>query len=80
MLFLWHFLSLRLTGLLNRFTELVQQDHENEQAEVRAKVAMETGDEEAEKGFQGKFTRQNLVELEGTADEWWGNRFHAGDS
>ncbi|GAA5873670.1 hypothetical protein JCM16303_002552 [Sporobolomyces ruberrimus] len=35
-----------------RFTELVQQDHENEQAEVRAKVAMETGDEEAEKGFQ----------------------------
>ncbi|GAA5895559.1 She9p [Sporobolomyces salmoneus] len=35
-----------------RFTELVQQDHENEQAEVRAKVAMEAGDEEAEKGFQ----------------------------
>ncbi|GAA6021731.1 hypothetical protein JCM11491_001396 [Sporobolomyces phaffii] len=35
-----------------RFTELVQQDHENEQAEVRAKVAMEVGDEEAEKGFQ----------------------------
>ncbi|GAA5927010.1 She9p [Sporobolomyces koalae] len=35
-----------------RFTELVQQDHENEQAEVRAKIAMEAGDEEAEKGFQ----------------------------
>ncbi|GAA5990761.1 hypothetical protein JCM5350_004634, partial [Sporobolomyces pararoseus] len=35
-----------------RFTELVQQDHENEQAEVRAKVAMEAGEEEAEKGFQ----------------------------
>ncbi|GAA5836882.1 hypothetical protein JCM3766R1_006288 [Sporobolomyces carnicolor] len=35
-----------------RFTELVQQDHENEQAEVRAKLEMEAGDEEAEKGFQ----------------------------
>ncbi|GAA6060371.1 hypothetical protein JCM10212_004555 [Sporobolomyces blumeae] len=35
-----------------RFTELVQQDHENEQAEVRSKIAVEAGEEAAEKGFQ----------------------------
>ncbi|GAA6028674.1 hypothetical protein JCM8097_007341 [Rhodosporidiobolus ruineniae] len=34
-----------------RFTELVQQDHENEQAEARAKVAMDAGDQDVEKGF-----------------------------
>lgn len=50
-----HFINVRqlLMNEESRFTELVQQDHENEQAEVRAKVAMEAGDEEAEKGFQG---------------------------
>ncbi|CEQ41588.1 SPOSA6832_03338, partial [Sporobolomyces salmonicolor] len=34
-----------------RFTELVQQDHENEQAEARAKADMEAGEETVEKGF-----------------------------
>ncbi|GAA5874656.1 hypothetical protein JCM8547_003949 [Rhodosporidiobolus lusitaniae] len=34
-----------------RFTELVQQDHANEQAELQAKTAMEAGEEDVEKGF-----------------------------
>ncbi|GAA5888136.1 hypothetical protein JCM5296_005446 [Sporobolomyces johnsonii] len=34
-----------------RFTELVQQDHENERAEARAKADMEAGEETVEKGF-----------------------------
>jgi hypothetical protein len=39
----------------------VQQDHENEQAEVRAKVAMEAGEEEAEKGFQSMLSFSNKL-------------------
>ncbi|GAA6015715.1 hypothetical protein JCM10207_008772 [Rhodosporidiobolus poonsookiae] len=34
-----------------RFTALVQQDHENEQAEARAKVEMDAGDQSVEKEF-----------------------------
>ncbi|GAA5972094.1 hypothetical protein JCM11641_002492 [Rhodosporidiobolus odoratus] len=34
-----------------RFTELVQQDHENERAEGRAKLAMDEGDQNVERGF-----------------------------
>ncbi|GAA5933504.1 hypothetical protein JCM10213_001292 [Rhodosporidiobolus nylandii] len=34
-----------------RFTELVQQDHANEQAEAQAKAAMDEGDQNVEKGF-----------------------------
>ncbi|GJN90210.1 hypothetical protein Rhopal_003209-T1 [Rhodotorula paludigena] len=34
-----------------RFTELVQQEHENEQAEAKAKLAMDAGEEAVEKGF-----------------------------
>lgn len=36
-----------------RFTELVQQEHENEQAEAKAKLAMDAGEEAVEKGFSG---------------------------
>ena len=35
------------------FTNLVQQDHENEQIETRAKAAMDAGEETVEKGFSG---------------------------
>ena len=41
--------------LSRSFTNLVQQDHENEQSESRAKVAMDSGDETVEKGFSGPF-------------------------
>ncbi|BGP49527.1 sensitivity to high expression protein she9 [Rhodotorula kratochvilovae] len=34
-----------------RFTELVQQEHENEREEVKAKEAMDAGEEAVEKGF-----------------------------
>ncbi|KAM0750731.1 hypothetical protein T439DRAFT_325789 [Meredithblackwellia eburnea MCA 4105] len=34
-----------------RFTELVQQDHENERTETRAKAAMDADEEAVEKGF-----------------------------
>lgn len=43
-----------------RFTELVQQDHENERAEATAKQLMELTDEGVEKGFSGSF-RDNLL-------------------
>lgn len=65
---------------VNRFTELVQQDHENEQAEVRAKVAMEAGDEEAEKGFQGALLRAQSFASEYRLNKSTFARFHAGDS
>jgi len=65
---------------VNRFTELVQQDHENEQAEVRAKVAMEAGDEEAEKGFQGEPSQGSVIVSEYRLNKSTSARFHAGDS
>ncbi|GEM08786.1 mitochondrial distribution and morphology family 33 [Rhodotorula toruloides] len=34
-----------------RFTELVQQEHENERAEAKAKAEMEAGEEAVERGF-----------------------------
>ena len=36
-----------------RFTELVQQEHTNEQEENRAKLAMDAAEEAVEKGFSG---------------------------
>lgn len=36
-----------------RFTELVQQEHENERAETKAKAEMEAGEEAVERGFSG---------------------------
>ena len=36
-----------------RFTELVQQEHTNEQEESRAKAAMDQAEEAVEKGFSG---------------------------
>lgn len=40
-----------------RFTELVQQEHENERAEAKAKAEMEAGEEAVERGFSGAFVR-----------------------
>jgi hypothetical protein len=39
---------------LYRFTELIQQDHENERAESQAKTGMDEGEEKVEKGFSGE--------------------------
>lgn len=39
----------------HRFTELIQQDHENERSEARAKAGMDEGEEKVEKGFSGEF-------------------------
>lgn len=40
--------------MLYRFTELIQQDHENERAESQAKKGMDEGEEKVEKGFSGE--------------------------
>jgi hypothetical protein len=49
------------TDVSDRFTELVQQDHENEKDEARAKEEMDLGEEGVEKGFSGTCLFQLFV-------------------
>lgn len=39
--------------VVDRFTELVQQDHANEMKETSAKFVVDTEEEAVEKGFSG---------------------------
>lgn len=39
-----------------RFTELVQQDHENERAEASAKEQMESAEVQVDRAFSGRLT------------------------
>lgn len=63
--------------ICSSFTDLIQQDHENEQAENRAKEAVEAGEAEVDKGFTGELYQQRKSF---SADLKVSHRFDACDS